>query len=146
MKNVQTRVLRFTGDYKIDGRHFHLMQQAYCTAAPSKPDGQSSRYMFRALEVLRVEAAVLEKLDEISQPAAADDPDVQDAPPGVPRRVLRHDVAQLVLTQPELDLIRERVDPERMIWTPLAAGDVVRLVDWLAAAETVAPSIAPDPA
>jgi hypothetical protein len=143
MKKIQTRVLRFTGDYKTDGRHFHLMQQGYCMAAPSKPDGQTSRHLYRPVDVLRVEAAVLEKLEEISQPAGPDDEDVRDAPAGIPPRVLRRDAKELVFTQPELDLIRERVDPERMFWTPLAAGDVVRLIDWLAGAEVVPPSIQP---
>ena len=122
------RVLKFD-DYERGKRRFALMQQAVLLAMPT----QTAERGFRSVDVIRREAGLLNALDRISVP----DESIKDNPAGVPARVLRKDVKELELSQPEYDLLRERVDPMRMPWSTSSARDVVSMIDWIDGAERV---------
>jgi hypothetical protein len=73
----------------------------------------------RALDKLRVEAALGEKLEAVSKPLA-------DNPAA---RVWDGKETVLLLTQQEIELFRERIP--QVVWLPAAAARAIRTYDWL---------------
>ncbi len=129
------RLLTFGSDPVRAARRYDLLHQAMHLALVDAIDGPVPQRMtgLRSIDVMRREAALLDKLDAISEPDLS-----RENPPQVPKRRLVTDPGQyLELTQPEHELLRERLDPSRMPWLPGLASEIVRLIDWVDAADKI---------
>ena len=119
VRDDELLALPFRDDRRNQVR-FHLCYVAILHGAP-----QSAR----ALDVLRSEARILEALDRVSDL----DPTGTMWPNNVPARAVR----------PAVDLMLAPGDRDRLqqyllatAWAPIAARDVIDVIDWLNAATT----------
>lgn len=115
------RVLTFESA-RQDQKRFELLYQAILIGGASAQPGSRG-----GIEVLRREARLLDALDGIS----IADPDETKGLAGEPGRLVQAE-AELVLEQPDFELLKKRV--EETPWLPKAARDVVDVIDWLSAA------------
>jgi hypothetical protein len=112
------RVVSFKADATKNQKRLELCYAAVVLGAPQAA---------RGIDVIRREARLLDALDAISTP------DTEGAlmVNGLPKRSPQVD-AVLTLDQPDWELLRRYV--ENTPWSPMAARDVVDVVDWLGAA------------
>jgi hypothetical protein len=71
----------------------------------------------RSMDILRVEATIADKLEAVSTPAENNG------------RKWDEKTTTLILTQQEIELLRERIP--QVTWFPVAASRAIRTYDWL---------------
>lgn len=117
------RVVTFkTGDEAKNQQRFELLYSAILAggSTPSRGSG---------IDMLRKEARLLDALDAISDEDGAKT--TRPLPTGDHARLVRTD-AELVLSQPEHELLKKRLEDGP--WSPGAARAVVDCADWLGSA------------
>jgi hypothetical protein len=116
------RIVTFKAGDQKNQQRFALLYGAILVGAQTQSRGTG-------IDVLRKEGRVLDALDSVSD--QDDSPEARMLPTGERARKVR-DGAELVLAQPEHELLKKRV--EEGPWTPAVARNVVDCVDWFSAA------------